>query len=65
MLWFLFLIGFIIAILGIFISASDIDLEIKDYSFDNDILGAGLTAIGGVLAIVMLFALGINWLVTA
>lgn len=63
MLWFLFLIGFIITILGVFIAASDIDLEIKGCSFDNEVLGGGLIAIGGVLAVSMLFALGVSWLV--
>ena len=61
MLWFLFVIGFLMAILGVFIMASDYDIEIKERSFDDEMLGGGLLAIGGVLAVLMLSALGISW----
>ena len=59
-----FIIGLILAISGVFITASDYDLEIKDCSFDCEVLGTGLSIIGGLLAGAMLFALGVRWLST-
>ena len=63
MLWFWFVIGLIITICGAFIAASDIDVEIKCYSFDQEILGECLLLIGGLLSCSMLLGLGIRWLV--
>lgn len=63
LLWFWFAIGLIITILGAFVTASDIDVEIKGYSFDQEILGYCMLTIGGLLSGAMLIASGINWLV--
>ena len=64
MCWFLFMVGLFLAILGSFIMASDYDIEIKEYSFDSDTLGACLLGIGSVLAVLMLVGIGIAWLNT-
>jgi hypothetical protein len=61
MLWFWFIIGFALVILGAFGVAYDDYITIKGYEFDSEVLGTGLMVIGGVLAGVMLLALGINW----
>lgn len=58
----LLVVGFIFLIAGILIMASDWDIEIKNISFDSDILGQGLTITGGVLAFLMLFAKGVVWM---
>ena len=63
LLWFWFIIGLIMTILGLFMISSDYDLEIKGCSFDGEVLGTGLSIIGGLLAGAMLFALGVRWLV--
>ena len=61
MLWFWFTIGLILTILGAFIYAYDDDISISACVFDSDILGGFLASIGGILAVLMLFALGVNW----
>lgn len=61
MCWFLFMVGLFLAILGSFIMASDYDVEIKEYSFDSEILGGCLLGIGSVLAVLMLIGLGVSW----
>lgn len=58
----LLVVGFIFLIAGIFIMASDWDIEIKNISFDSEILGQGLTITGGGLAFLMLFAKGVAWM---
>ena len=61
MLWLWFVTGFIMAILGPFLVAYDDYIKIKDYEFDSEILGICFLIIGGLLAGIMLLALGINW----
>lgn len=61
MLWFWFIIGFALLVLGAFVMAYNDDVTIKGYEFDSEVLGACLMIIGGILTGVMLFALGINW----
>lgn len=60
--WIWFVFGLICLFVGIFIVASDVDISIKDISFDNVVLGGGLTITGGALAFLMLFAKGVAWL---
>lgn len=62
MLWFWFTIGFIMTICGVMLAAYEDDVKICNLYFDAEPLGAGLITIGAVLAIIMLFALGINWM---
>ena len=61
MLWFWFLIGLVLTILGSFALAYDDDIEIKGYVFDGELLGMCFLTIGGILAGVMLLVLGVNW----
>ena len=60
--WILFAFGLICLFAGILILASDMDIDIKNISFDSDILGQGLTITGGILTFLMLFAKGVAWL---
>lgn len=63
MLWFWFVVGFIMGMIGIFISACDkYTLTIKGIKFDTDTLGGGLAAVGFILAIMMLLANGVVWM---
>ena len=62
MTWFLLILGFICLFAGIFILASDMDIDIKGISFDSTLLGQGLATTGGVLTLLMLFAKGAAWL---
>ena len=64
MTWFLFVIGFIIGIIGIFLAAHDDYLTIKDIRLDAETLGYGLMAVGFILAAIMLIANGIVWAVS-
>lgn len=60
--WTWFIFGMICLFAGIFIMASDVDISIKNISFNNNILGSGLAFTGGVLAFLMLFAKGFAWM---
>ena len=60
--WIWFVFGLICLFAGIFIVASDVDINIKNISFDNDILGYGFAITGGALAFLMLFAKGVAWM---
>ena len=63
MLWFWFVIGFVMGIIGVFISAYDkYTLTIKGITFDTDVLGLGMGAVGFILAFLMLLAKGVAWL---
>lgn len=62
MLWFWFTIGFIITLCGVVLFAYGDDIKICNLDFDSDILGSALIVIGGALAGIMLFGLGINWM---
>lgn len=61
MLWFWFIVGFALAILGAFGLAYDDYIKIMEREFDSVMLGMCFLIIGGILAGVMLLALGINW----
>lgn len=63
MLWFWFIVGFALTILGAFGLAYDDYIKIMEHEFDSVMLGMCFLVIGGILAGVMLFALGVNWLV--
>ena len=63
-MWFWFVVGLILTICGIFVTAADYYLEFFGVEFDNEIIGVGLTCVGAVLAILMLMGLGINWVYT-
>lgn len=64
MLWFWFTIGFIIALCGSVLFAYGDDITICNLDFDSEVLGTCMMTIGGVLASIMLFGLGINWIAT-
>lgn len=64
MLWFWFTIGFIMTIFGSFLYAYGDDVIIGKFEFDGEILGTCILTIGGVIAAIMLLALGINWIIT-
>lgn len=64
MCWFLFVVGFIMAIGGVALAACYNDIEIKGYRFDNETIGWTITWIGVALAFLMLLANGIVWLST-
>lgn len=63
LLWFWFIIGLFLTILGAFVWSYKHNLIIKDFIFDGEILGKCLLVIGAVLAGIMLFAIGIRWCV--
>ena len=63
MLWFWFVVGFIIGVIGVFVMAYDVyDLTFRGMEFDTEILGQGMTIAGFALAIVMLLGNGIVWM---
>ena len=64
MLWFWFIIGFIMTICGAVLFSYNDYIEICGLDFDAEDLGVCMMITGGVLAGVMLFGLGIGWMVT-
>ena len=63
MLWFWFVVGLIIGVIGVFVMAYDgCNLAIGGMEFDTEILGQGMTIAGFVLAIIMLLGNGIVWM---
>lgn len=62
MLWFWFVVGLIIGIIGIFTLAYDDYLIIRGLEFDSEVLGLGLSVVGFVLAVIMLLGNGIVWM---
>lgn len=63
MLWFWFVVGLIIGVIGVFVMAYDgYNLAIGGMEFDTEILGQGMTIAGFVLAIIMLLGNGIVWM---
>ena len=64
MLWFLFIIGCMMVVCGIVLIAYGNYVEIKGLMFDSEILGNGLTALGGVMVAIMLFALLVSYIST-
>lgn len=64
MLWFLFFIGFIMTILGSLLFVYREYIQIGTLEFDGEDLGICMLIIGGILAGIMLLALGINWIIT-
>lgn len=61
MLWLWFTIGLLLTISGSFLMAYGDDIDINGHMFDGEVLGVCLLSIGGILAGLMLLALGINW----
>ena len=62
MLWFWFVVGLIIGTIGIFVLAYDGYLMIRGMEFDTEVLGWGLSIVGFVLAVLMMFGNGIVWM---
>ena len=63
MLWFWFVIGLIMAVIGVILYSYGDYIRIKKYSFDSEPMGIGICVIGGALAALMLFGNGIMCLV--
>lgn len=61
-MWFWFALGLILAIAGTFTMAYDDYIKIKELSFDSEMLGVGLIAIGAILSGIMFIGLAITWL---
>lgn len=49
-MWFWFMVGLALAVLGLLVRSSKEDIKIKMYTFDVKLLGAGLLSIGSVVA---------------
>ena len=62
MLWFWFTVGLIFLVLGMFLYSCNDDIVIANHEFDSNSMGELLLVIGGILTVIMLFALGIRWM---